>query len=143
MTAHLNAELSAEIREATAHLPLYDGAGVNYRGAEIAYTASITLLHLPNAQEVTPESDILLVQKGRGDWHNGVWGAVSGYIDTTSDPNGDLPDTLFDPLAYTVRSELAEECSLSAGVIDAIDFYLGRRLPSPDSAALVSYIYCQ
>jgi hypothetical protein len=126
-----DAGLTAEMRAATAGFKLYnDGPGVSYVGTEIAYTAGITLLHLPEG-EPSSESEILLVQKGEGDWHERVWGSVTGYVDTMYDPAGQLPDNEFDPLAFTVWSELQEECGLPINVIDGIDFRLGTRFNEP------------
>lgn len=125
---HLASELSAEIRQATVNLPPYRGGpGVDYTNAVVAYTAAVTLLHLPGGQEVSSESEILLVRKGQGDWHTGVWGSVTGYIDTVRDPQRQLADDEFDPVAFTARSELAEECGLTSDDIAAIDFRLGQR----------------
>jgi len=131
MTVHLNASLSAEIRAATTQLPLYNGGpGVDYTHAETAYAAYVTLIHLMDDGTVaTP--DILLV-KGRGGERNpSVWGAVSGYIDTMNDPQGVLSDALFDPVAFTARNELAEECSLAESATDVIDLRLGRPFAEP------------
>jgi hypothetical protein len=115
----LDRELTAEIRRATEHLPLYQGGpGVDYTNAKTAYAANITLQH---------GRDILLVQRGSGDDVIGKWSGVSGYIDTPYDPDQLLPPASFDPLRHTAYSELHEECGLMSEDIGRIALRMGRR----------------
>ena len=134
MNAHLDAGISAEIREAVAGLPLYkNGPGVDYTGAKVAYTTNTILVHgrsmqRDNAGLYVPNrhTEALLVQRPQG-----LWSGVSGYVDTVHDPTGVIPDDEFDPIAFTARTELAEECNLSPAEIDLVELHLGERFSRP------------
>lgn len=134
---HLNPHISAEIQQAiiAANLPPYQGGpGVDYNYADFAYAVNITLLHMPRAQKPhMPHAgtQTLLVQRGSGDDIIGSWSGVSGYIDTPHDPRDIYAPANFDPITYTVYTELAEECGFSSAVINALHLYLGERFTVP------------
>lgn len=134
----MNPEISREIRAHAEGLPLYGrGPGVDYTHSPIAYAVSITLLDAGTMeyQEDTglyvpnQDTEALLVQRGSGDGRVGAWSGVSGYVDTMSDPTGELSDDEFDPVEFTARTELAEECNLAPQVIARIALRLGERFP--------------
>jgi hypothetical protein len=56
-----------------------------------------------------------------------MWGGVSGYVDTWRDKNGEIVD----PILFTARKELAEECGMCEEDIDNVTFRLGRRFEEP------------
>lgn len=153
MNTHLNPAISAEMRQATAGFDLYHrpqekkpGPGVSYVNTAVAYVANLTLIHEASlGQEaydgmsrytLTKDSEILLAQRGHGDGNSyGLWGGVSGYIDTMYDPRIDRTDSqalkaneaIFDPIAYTARTELQEECGMDVASIQRVRLYLGER----------------
>ncbi len=129
-----------EIREAVVDLPLYrDGPGVDYTNADVAYALNVTLIHDPlirrdeqtGAYLPTSTAEALLVQRGRGDGQIGAFGGVSGYIDTVHDPTGQVPDVDFNPVDYTARTELSEECGLSGSALSGMEFHPGQRFSEP------------
>lgn len=138
MTVHLNADISAEIRNAVAgYKPYKGGPGVNYKGSTAAYVVNITVLDgstmtfnpSTGLYAPTPFTEALIVQRGLGDGPAGVWSGVSGFIDVVRDPK--IADDIFDPIAYTIQTELTEECGLSPQDIAAIAVRLGRRYEAP------------
>ena len=144
--AHLNAELSREIRETVGQLPLYagdpKGVAIDYTHSQVAYAVNVTLLvghfrrHPSGVQLPTRETRAMLVRRASGDGKVGSWSGVSGYVDTLSDPERLLTNDAFDPVAYTARAELHEECGIAWEVVHAIDMYVGAILRDGINLAL-------
>lgn len=134
----MNPEIIREIRANAKGLPLYmGGPGVDYTDTPVSYAVNVTLLDASTMEyneesglyTPTDDTEALIVQRGSGDGRIGAWSGVSGYIDTMSDPTGELSDDEFDPVAFTARTELAEECSLAPQHIARIALRLGERFP--------------
>jgi hypothetical protein len=133
MPHHLNPALSAEIREAVGHLPLWPGdptgRAIDYTNAPVAYAVNITLIHglrWDNAAGLhlpTPRTRALLVRRASGEGEIGSESGVSGFVDVLHHPN--LIDAAFDPVAAAVRDELQTEGNLNPTKINAIDLHLG------------------
>lgn len=135
--SHLDSRLSARIKQEAVGLPPYKGGpAVNYQGAKVAFAASVTVVHLPGFDEgmtlragLLHGAHALLVRRASGDGEIGSWSGVSGYIDTLRDPTPSrvlrVSDEAFDPLAYTIRQELKEECGFGPSVLDWLTFYSG------------------
>lgn len=118
---HLNEAISREIQAATRGLPLYQGGpGVDYTDAPVAYAVNVTVVWK------TQRPQALLVQRASGHGQIGSWSGVSGFIDTPHDPHGGS-GRRFDPVSYTVRTELEEECGLDANALKQLAFHLGAR----------------
>ncbi len=118
---HLNEAISREIQAATRGLPLYQGGpGVDYTHAPVAYAVNVTVVWK------IPQPQALLVQRASGYGTIGSWSGVSGFVDTPRDPLG-RSGRRFDPIAYTIRTELEEECGLGASDLDRLTLQLGAR----------------
>ncbi|HEV7928531.1 MAG TPA: NUDIX domain-containing protein [Nitrosospira sp.] len=135
---HLNPELTKAIRANAVGLPLYgEGPGVDYTHSPVAYATNVTVLdaatmgynEATGLYVPTDETEALIVQRGSGDGRIGAWSGVSGYIDTMSDPTGELTDDEFDPVQFTARTELAEECGFTPQMLARVALCMGESFP--------------
>lgn len=117
-------QLAAEIRAATEGAePYMGGPRIHYGKLRDAYAANVILMCGLERNESTgllvpsPDTEVLLVQRGSGDGVHHSWSGVSGYIDR--------PD-LEDPLHHTVTTELKEEAGISPEDSDNFGFYVGQ-----------------
>lgn len=132
---YLDEVLNREIRAATRELPRWNGGpGVDYTHAPVAYAVNVTVVrvrHPANPELTHQEPTALLVQRASGHGAIGTWSGVSGYIDTLLDPrqggNSRVRARHFDPVDYTIRTELEEECGLGVKAQAGMTFHLGER----------------
>lgn len=106
----------------TQDLPPYEeDPDVDYSEAQTAHAVSTVLVHCPKGI-ITPDTEIMIVQRGSGDGIIGSWSGVSGYT---------IPDNSSDPALYTARKELTEECNLSGEELDGIELHKGKKFQEP------------
>lgn len=145
MINHLNPELTAEILHNIAHLPSWekDPTQCDYTNAQKAYAVNVTLLHgdfewHPATGTFLPtrQTKALLVRRASGDGQIGTESGVSGYVATRRDPQGKVKPEYIDPIAYTARAELHEECRIPWRTISTIGLHLGSVIKTPINLAL-------
>ncbi len=135
-TAAFMPNLRNEMRHATRNLPPYEGGpGVDYSKAPMAYALTVSLLHDSHIgfgpdgySPPCSDAEIALVQhESKAPGQGRTWGGVTGYIDKLYDPtlSERSPDDPFDPIAYAVKEELEEECSLYGNALQDIWFAAG------------------
>ena len=126
---NLAPNLAAEIRVATDGAELYNGGpGVHYGTVRDAYAVNITLMcglgvNAIGANTPTPETEILVVERGSGDGIHSSWSGISGYLDR--------PD-LDDPLGHAMVAELGEEIGVQTDdSLTGFTAHVGRRFAEP------------
>jgi hypothetical protein len=118
-----------------------NGLDIDYTDAPVAYVASVTLLYHGNLRHaqptrfpiVTPDSEVLIVERAKGQDNAGKYSAVSGYVDTLIGQTGDI----IEPDFYTARKKLTEECQLSPYVLEGIQLYRGWRFTERNAGRLL------
>ena len=145
MISRLNPALGAEISQNTAHLPAWpeDPTQCDYTNAQTAYAVNVTLLHgdfewhpATGTHLPTRQTKALLVQRASGDGQIGSESGVSGYVATRRDPQGKVKPEYIDPIAYTARAELHEECGIPWEAISTIGLHLGSVITAHINLAL-------
>lgn len=138
-------ELTAEMRERTQGLPLYQGGpAVDYTDAPHAYALCATLLHDRNRSPdellkhgPSKDAQVMLVERASGHGVVGAYGGVTGYIDTLY-PKDDISQGAFDPVAHTLREEFETECGFDEPQFELVKFHAGtpfveNRTVTPDA----------